>query len=125
MKEKQVIIDTNFFCSYINIDDPKYSEAGELIRDYSGYKFIIPSIVVAELIASGFSIDFIKYCKIYTSKFINISEDDLSFMQKLKPELRRSLKSADCILLAIAKRYNAEILTFDKKLQKVYTQLFD
>ncbi len=120
-----IVLDTNFIFSLLVSHQPNHKEALNTFSQIDKNKIIIPFVVVAELVIAEEHIDFLAVCK-KLSKFriVDSIEDDLNFVSKEIDFLsRRVLKSNDCLILAICKRYNAKLITLDKKLQRAYAKL--
>jgi len=115
----EVILDTNFIFGLISYRDLHHSRATEI---FSKLKFncnlIIPYIAVSELIVSGEEENFAFICKKLFGKFTYNNDDDLDFINSIDLKMKKSLKANDCLILALCKRYNARLITFDKKLEK-------
>jgi predicted nucleic acid-binding protein len=113
----KVVLDTNFLYAFFVENDVHNEDAMQVFSSFPNFiELVIPSIVVAELLASGENIDFIAECLELTSKFEDIQLVDLEFMKTIAPKTRSSLKANDCLLIAIAARLDAKIITFDKKI---------
>lgn len=125
MKNK-IILDTNFLYAIYNKSDSCHEKATYKFSTFEfNQEFIVPQIVVAELIASGSSLDFVKLSREFASKFTAISDLDLEFINTISSAKRRKLKAIDCLILAMCKRFNAKLLTFDENLLKSYTSIFE
>lgn len=116
------ILDTNFLHSLFVKEDALHGKAKEiLIKLEKLGEFLIPFIVAAELlIAEKDGMDFIKACRKLSKKFVKNTENDLIFIQSLPANDRKTLKANDCLIWAITKRFNAKLITFDKKLEKIF-----
>jgi predicted nucleic acid-binding protein len=114
------ILDTNFICSLLNQSDANHSKAKDIyfaIDDDEKIK--IPFIVAAELSIHIHANKYFYAAKQITSKFIVNNEADLDFVLKISDKTRTKLKANDCLILALCKRLNADLLTFDKQLLKM------
>lgn len=118
------VLDTNFLYSMYVKDDIHHQDSLQLLMDLpEEINFIIPEIVVLELIAAGETIDFIERSKVFSKKPEPVTSQDIHYIQTLPPQLRRKLKANDCIILAITKRFKAKLLTFDKTLSKTHEDI--
>ena len=118
------IIDTSFIFSFADEDDSNYLKAREIMRNQeSNSKNLVPFIVAAELSIGSNFFDFVSLARSFSSKFINNNDKDLDFLKTIPSATARSLKANDCLILALCKRYNAKLLTFDLKLERVYKEL--
>lgn len=119
--EDTYVIDTNFISTIMDNHDPNNKWAISTINTIgrTHHRFIIPFIVVAELLAGNTDNDFIEICKVFSKSFPKNTEKDLIFIKSIDPAKRASLKANDLLILAIKKRFNAKLLTYDKKLLKL------
>ncbi len=124
---QKVVLDTSFLYSVFDESDPNHSEIFSILNrleDGGEVKFYISYGVIGELMCSKYETDFITRCRIFSRKFYGYTDKDLEFIKTLRLELRNSLKANDCFSLALCKRYQAELFTFDKKLENAYKELF-
>ena len=122
--KKRIVLDTNFLYALFIRKDSCHKEAKEILLSWdSTTEIIIPQIVVCELIISQEKLDFINLSKKFTKRFTPNSEKDLNFILSIPPDVKIQIKAIDCLILSICKRYNARLVTFDKKLQKAYETL--
>ena len=112
--------DTSFLHSLFVKNDTNHSVAVDIfLKINSDAKYIIPYIVVAELLMAEVEKgQFIEACKNLASSFMENVTSDLQFIQTLPIATRKSLKANDCLILGINKRTKSTLLTFDKKLYK-------
>lgn len=114
------LLDTNFIFSLVVESDSNHTKAWRLYEDLlQENKLIIPLLVIGELSISGHKIDFIKFCRTLADTTPGITMQDIKYIGRIKPSKRKSLKVIDCLLLALAHRHNAKLITFDKRLAKV------
>src|SRR5436190_23338035 len=114
---RKVLLDTNFIQSYINEEDKLHLEARKLFSNFpEGTKFIIPAIVVVELIIGTDQINRVyEFCSLLCNTFESIELDDINLIAQINIEARRSLKSTDCLILAVCVREDADLITFDQR----------
>ncbi len=119
------VVDTSFLLSSLDPDDAFYTiAASDLTHVDYGDEIIIPLISVSEFLIGQKNIEKgISYCKSFCENFEMITESDLEFFENLDINQRKSLKSNDCLILAICKRKKAKLLTFDARLEKAYKKL--
>jgi len=112
------ILDTNFILSLFNQADGNHEKAKDIFFSLDeDEKIKIPFIVAAELTLSEDSGKILEASKAICSKFLVSSEEDLAYISKMPVKTKRKLKANDCLLIALCKRYDAELLTFDKSLK--------
>lgn len=115
------ILDTNFVYALLDRNDSNNEQAYELLKSQTdSTKFIIPIIVIAELLASKIDFDVIwNYCKDLSNNFEQSTISDIQLLNKIPHTKRKSLKANDCLIWAMSKRVGAKVLTFDKKFQNL------
>lgn len=118
------ILDTNFIFSLLNTLDKNHGKASDLFFGLSeDINIKVPYIVAAELAVNKYGIKYVSIARKISKRFILNTDDDLEFIQKMPYTMSRKIKSNDCLILAICKRKNAELITFDKQLNKVLAEL--
>lgn len=120
----KIILDTNVLYGLAVTNDAHHEKSKKLFSQLSGEnEILIPEIVVAELLASGDSFDFVNFCENLSSDWLSLQKSDFDFIASLPSKVRRTLKANDCIILAMCKKFNAELITFDRKLMRYYKKL--
>ena len=123
---KKIVLDTNFIFSFFDYDDNNNEKA---LRIFAGLddktEFIVPEVVVAELLIKESKFDFLMITKHFSRTYYRNNDKDLDFISNLDQRIKKPLKAVDCLILALCKRHNVRLLTFDKKLEKSYRKLFD
>lgn len=127
MKNK-VILDTSYISALYNTLDANHSKARNLAsRVENQVAILIPTVVLIEL--SMFTKDLIKSKRLVdfaidlSDKSIEISAHDIELFKKFVTLLERKLTTVDSIVLFVALRESATLLTFDKKLELEFTSL--
>ena len=120
-----IILDTCFIYSLFNNHDVNFTAANEQFAATTDDKeFIIPTIVIAELLmADGKGETVLEACHEIVPAFTPITNNELKTITAFSYATRKQLKANDCIILAIATVYEAQLYTFDKKLMKMYKQM--
>lgn len=128
---KTYILDTNYIQSLISVDDINHKKA-LLLEQKLEYPntIIIPQLVVAELMAGPSSeiLNMYDVCSELADKLEGTTRKDLISISKMSYKIRKKLKANDLLILAICIRLNGELVTFDKKLNKIalaYSQSID
>lgn len=125
---KSIIVDTNALLRFLLDDIPEQKEACEQLLNRAKRNEI--KFIVAQ--ASIFEIDFIlrKYYlyeksivveqlkPLIATKYINIESRDI-FNKALLLYQKETVSFVDCFLVAKAKLEEAELFTFDQKLQRL------
>jgi predicted nucleic acid-binding protein len=125
LMKKRFILDTNFILSFLILNEPLNMDAIKIFSELpEDSEFIVPQIVAAELSISEEQHHLIFKSRIFAQKFTSNNENDLDYINSLSIEIKKPLKAIDCLILALCKRYNAKLITFDTKLQKAYNNLF-
>ena len=121
---KNALLDTSFLYSLVTKSDKNYQKAGSIFIDIEKCKSIfIPFIVLAELSTGLGYKNALQYCKEISNKIEISTFEDLEVFDELSSRARRSLKSNDTLILAMSKRLNAKLVTFDKRLMKYHLKL--
>lgn len=86
--------------------------------------FILPVNVYTELLCGVRSEKQLnKFIKGFTNSIKDVEAEDRFFVATIPFSKRKSLKANDCLILAIANRFNAKIITFDSKMNKIAKEL--
>ncbi len=111
------ILDTNFLCSFFDLLDSNHEKAKAVFFDQLGEDELkVPYVVAAELLVNDMSAKYFPAVTAITNRYVKNNEADLEFISGLPGKLKRKLKANDCLILALCKRYNAELISFDKNL---------
>ena len=111
------ILDTNFIFSLFNPLDSNHSKAKNIIFEIRDEEKIrVPFVVASELCIDKDGGKYLYAVKQITTKFINSSDADLDCIINFPNKIKSQLKANDCLILALCKRLNADLLTFDKTL---------
>jgi predicted nucleic acid-binding protein len=127
------VLDSSFISSVLLEDDSNHEIAlKELYNVIINSNTLIPSTVLLELELLPKSIgnkDYYKKIDILLSKIefelVNIEPSFLKEYRLLNRKLDQILTAIDLTVLTTAISNNAELITFDKKLLKVYNQLIN
>jgi predicted nucleic acid-binding protein len=113
------ILDTSFFCSFYNNFDVNHQEAKKMFFALDDDELIkIPFIVAAEITVSKDGDKLLSIAKQLSQRFISNNEDDLDYILEIPNKIKGKLKSNDCLIIALCKRLNADLISFDKGLIK-------
>jgi len=124
---KTVIIDTNIFLRFILNDIPKDAEKAEVLFEKAKkktLKIIVPQIVIFEI---HFTLD--KYYQFEKEKVVGVLanlvsseyldvQDGVTFLSAIVIFRDKNISFVDSFLIALSKKYSAELITYDKKLKK-------
>lgn len=118
------ILDTNFIFSLLNKADVNHKKAADIFLGLDeDVDLKVPYIVAAELAISRKGSYLVSIARKISKRFVSSTEKDLEFIESMPYDVRKKIKSNDCLILAICKRNNAELITFDKNLSKVLHNL--
>ncbi len=111
--------------SLIGSDDSNNQEAEMLLNRIGKTNpiFIFPFISLVELYASARDFDFLDISTVFSKVLTHNTSSDLDFIISIDPTKRKSLKANDLMILALCKRFNAKLISFDKKLLKAYEKI--
>ena len=119
-----VVIDTNVLCALLNEDDVHHEEAKEILLESEEDHLFIPAISIAEaLMGPDVTERSLDTCKGFGDTIVYETERELTIIADYPYKLRKQLKAIDCLILAFAATHNAQLWTFDQRLQKTYQQL--
>ena len=119
-----IVLDTTFLLSIMHPLDVYTTKAANMLLQHSDDDFLIPFVVQNELLMSNNPPEKVEQlCATFCSPCIAPVPADLEFIASWAPATRKSLKIADCQILATCKRYNAKLFTFEKKLERAAKKL--
>lgn len=123
------VIDSSVFVGLINSDDAHHQKAIDLLKDADVKEILLFDYIYIEVmnvlkrkttleLCEKFT-EFLKYWNIEVAmkEFEEIKIANLVFNQK------NNLSFEDCLLIAGANRRNADIITFDKELEKAWNKV--
>lgn len=117
------VLDTSFLSAFYNTKDVNHKEAREISKNIDVNNLLIPFIVIAEL--ANFKQNE-KFRKLLLKETMNIASEipslDESDLEEYLPfieSLPNSMSSIDSIILFLSVKYNAQLVSFDKKMVKI------
>ena len=117
------ILDTSFLSAFYNTKDVNHKEAVEISKNIDVNNLLIPFIVIAEL--ANFKQNE-KFRKLLLKETMNIAseipsldENDLEEYLPFIENLPNSMTSIDSMILFLSVKYNAQLVSFDKKMMKI------
>ena len=121
---KSTLLDTSFLSSLFNKKDVNYSLAVEMAKDIKDTDIIIPVVVFAEL-ASNLKNKALRDLIIeigleMAEEIPDLNNKNLKKYLQFVKSLPNRLTTLDSIILFLANEYNSQLITFDKKLEKVF-----
>ena len=121
---KSTLLDTSFLSSLFNKKDVNYSLAVEMAKDIKDTDIIIPVVVFAEL-ASNLKNKVLRDLTIeigleMAEEIPDLNNKNLKKYLQFVKSLPNRLTTLDSIILFLANEYNSQLITFDKKLEKVF-----
>jgi predicted nucleic acid-binding protein len=121
------LLDTCFISAFCNKEDPNYEKAREISKGIKDGYFIIPSVVVAELSSFYKNLNFrnftIKTSLDIADEIASLTSESILIYVCFVQEFINNLKAVDSIILFLSIENDAKLLTFDKKLEKAFTQI--
>ena len=123
---EKVILDTCFLCSLLNKNDINNSLAVRIAENLKDCIAIVPTVVIAELMSNFKN----KQTRDSTVKAIfkivddmpSLNSDNVDEYVKFTQKINHSFTAVDSIILFHAKDSNTKLITFDKKLLKIYNE---
>lgn len=124
---EKALLDTNFISALFNTNDSNHRVAVQISEGIASADIVIPSVVFAELMS-------LSKDKVRRDSNVKISLDIVNEIPCLdKSNLKRyieftkdlpnSFTAIDSVILFLAKENNARLVTFDKKLQRLYKEV--
>lgn len=117
------VLDTSFLSAFYNTKDVNHKEAVEISKSIDVNNLLIPFIVIAEL--ANFKQNE-KFRKLLLKETMNIAseipsldENDLEEYLPFIENLPNSMTSIDSMILFLSVKYNAQLVSFDKKMMKI------
>lgn len=124
-----VILDTSFLFAYFNKKDTNHKKAVLLASELNNYTAFLPVEVFEELmtvitykISSKEAVKVGQLLLDYDSpvKFMHSDEKTFKLSWKLFQDMgTHKFSFIDCILITLAKEFQCQIFTFDKKMDKI------
>jgi len=128
MKNRNIVIDTNIFYAVLNDKDSLHIQASKLLEKMSEHILIVPYSVISETSTlltyrqwKKKADDFVSSLRNTKNIFIvsNSMDDEINLFL----EVETKISFTDISLIAVSKKYNAELATFDKQLLQLYKKL--
>lgn len=121
------LLDTSFLCSLLNKEDINNPLAEEIAKDLGNSEILVPTVVIAELMSNTKNKQ-ARDCTIKaTLKIANstptLSNTNITQYIAFTKELPNTFTAIDSIVLFLAKENRAKLITFDKKLRKLYKEI--
>lgn len=117
------ILDTSFLSAFYNTKDVNHKEAVEISKNIDVNNLLIPFIVIAELANFKQNEKFrkllLKETMNIASKIPSLDESDLEEYLPFIENLPNSITSIDSMILFLSVKYNAQLVSFDKKMMKI------
>lgn len=130
--QDKLVLDTSFISSLYKTDDALHTQAIEIYqREVSGHEIIIPVTVIVELslLTEAYTQfkNFQKYLRAlnFSTYYLDIFfETELqTYLLKMAKGNGPKLKSMDLTVLLCALSTKSKLITFDKKLVRVWEQI--
>lgn len=129
MKNKY-LFDTSFLSSLLNTEDVNHKQALHILMDLpEKFDTVIPATVRLEIAIYKqyrpvfFQVSFKDLFQSLSAELVNIDEKFINNFEEFVASTNFSLKVVDYTVLFSAIITKAELLTFDKKLEKYYKKL--
>lgn len=121
---EKALLDTSFICAFFNSNDSNHDVAIKISEDIAFANILIPSVVFAELMSLSKDTirrdSNIKISLDIADEIPCLNKSNLRKYIEFTKNLTNSFTTIDSIILFLAKENNAELVTLDKKLQKLY-----
>jgi len=117
------VLDTSFLSALYNTKDLNHKEAVEISKGVDASNLLIPFVVVAEL--ANFK-ENERFRKLLLEEVRNIAqgiptldENDLEVYLSFVENLPNTMTSVDSMILFVTVKYDAQLVSFDKKMMKI------
>jgi len=117
------VLDTSFLSAFYNTKDVNHKEALEMSRNIDVGNLLIPIIVIAELANFKKNEKFrrllLKEAMNIASGIPSLDENDLEEYLSFIENLPNNMTAIDSMILFLSVKYNAQLVSFDKKMMKI------
>jgi len=117
------ILDTSFLSAFYNTKDVNHKEALEMSKHIDVGNLLIPIIVIAELANFKQNEKFrrllLKEAMSIASGIPSLDENDLEEYLPFIENLPNNMTAIDSMILFLSVKYNAVLVSFDKKMMKI------
>ena len=117
------VLDTSFLSAFYNTKDVNHKEALEMSRNIDVSNLLIPIIVIAELANFKQNEKFrrllLKEAMNIASEIPSLDENDLEEYLPFIENLPNNMTAIDSMILFLSVKYNAVLVSFDKKMMKI------
>ena len=117
------VLDTSFLSAFYNTKDVNHKEALEMSRNIDVGNLLIPIIVIAELANFKKNEKFrrllLKEAMNIASEIPSLDENDLEEYLSFIENLPNNMTAIDSMILFLSVKYNAVLVSFDKKMMKI------
>jgi predicted nucleic acid-binding protein len=121
---KTYLLDTSFLSAFLNNKDSNYFAANEIATEFGSAIITVPTVVFAELTSFSRNKEFrdfsVKTSLKMADETPSLNESNLKRYIEFTKNLSHSFTAIDSVILFLAKENKSELVTFDKKLQKLY-----
>lgn len=117
------VLDTSFLSAFYNTKDVNHKEALEISKNIDVGNLLIPIIVIAELANFKRNEKFrrllLKEAMNIASEIPSLDENDLEEYLPFIESLPNNMTAIDSMILFLSVKYNAALVSFDKKMMKI------
>ena len=117
------VLDTSFLSAFYNTKDVNHKEALEISKNIDVGNLLIPFIVIAELANFKQNEKFrrllLKEAMNIASGIPSLDENDLEEYLPFIENLPNNMTAIDSMILFLSVKYNAVLVSFDKKMMKI------
>ena len=117
------VLDTSFLSAFYNTKDVNHKEALEISKNIDVGNLLIPFIVIAELANFKKNEKFrrllLKEAMNIASEIPSLDENDLEDYLPFIESLPNNMTAIDSMILFLSVKYNAALVSFDKKMMKI------
>ena len=117
------VLDTSFLSAFYNTKDVNHKEALEMSKNIDVGNLLIPVIVIAELANFKQNEKFrrllLKEAMSIASEIPSLDENDLEEYLPFIENLPNNMTAIDSMILFLSVKYNAVLVSFDKKMMKI------
>ncbi len=128
MQDKEFVLDTSFISSLLDASDVNHDQAQIVATNLPAKsRLLIPSVVIAELATYNRdkkqSKHNVEVAIDMATEIIDFRKQEIEKYKGLIFPLKTSVTAVDSIILYLAHKLNATLITFDKKLENLFREV--
>lgn len=120
----KIILDSNVLIALTNQNDSLHAAASEAVAGLQNDQVLLPAIVVTEvLILDQQPLLLLESFRKNWPDILATTEEEMLAVAEFPFEMRKKLKTNDCLILAHCIIHEARLVTFDQNLKQAYEEV--